>query len=612
MNAELLRTVALGCMRLSTAPDRDETAAVAALHAGLDAGVTLLDTADAYALDDTETGHNERLIARALASWNGDRSRVTIATKGGMIRPGGQWQPDGRGRHLRTACEASCRALGVDQIALYQLHAPDTRVPLATSVRALAGLKRGGLVASIGLCNVTVGQIEEARRIVEIDAVQVELSVWHDEHFLSGVVAYCLSHGLRVLAYRPLGGRKAHARTAADPVLGAVAARLDVTPFEVALAWLAGFSPAVVPLPGITRAETARSAVRAVTLALSDEDTLAIDALCPAARALRPGAHRVSVATRADADVVLIMGLPGAGKSTLARSYADRGYQRLNRDETGGTLAQLARALDRALATGHPRLVLDNTYVSRKARGQVLHVAAGHGVPVRCVWLDTPIEEAQVNAVSRLVARYGHLPNEEALAGHRKQDPGAFGPMVQFRYQRELEPPHIAEGFSAVDVVPFERSADASRVNRAVIIWVDGVLLRSRSGHRTPLDPDDVAVDETRGAALRAYERQGYRLLGLSWQPEIAEGRRTDADAQALFARLNDLLGPTIDVAYCPHAAGPPRCWCRKPLPGLGVLLTTRHGLDPGACIYVGDSAQDPGFARRLGFQFRHASDFFS
>ena len=173
--------IGIGCMRLSTERDRDEDRGIDVLHAAFDGGVTFLDTADAYCLDDSEIGHNERLIARALATWSGDRSRIVVATKGGLTRPHGQWVPDGRARHLRAACEASLRALGVERIHLYQLHAPDPRTPLATSVRALAALKDEGLVERIGLCNVNVGQIEEARRITEISAVQVELSVWHDD-----------------------------------------------------------------------------------------------------------------------------------------------------------------------------------------------------------------------------------------------------------------------------------------------------------------------------------------------------------------------------------------------------------------------------------------------
>ena len=160
---------------------------MAVLHAAFEAGVTFLDTSDTYCLDENEIGHNERLIAGALASWTGDRSRVVVATKGGLTRPQGNWVPDGRAKHLIEACEASLRALGVERIDLYQLHAPDPRTPLATTIRALDALKRDGRVERVGLCNVTVGQIEDARRITEIAAVQVELSIWDDGAILSGV-----------------------------------------------------------------------------------------------------------------------------------------------------------------------------------------------------------------------------------------------------------------------------------------------------------------------------------------------------------------------------------------------------------------------------------------
>src|SRR5262245_15513375 len=238
----------MGCMRLSTARDRDDERALATLRAALEAGVTFFDTADAYAWDDDETGHNERLVARALATFSGDASMVRVATKGGLTRPGGAWVADGRARHLALACERSLRALGRDRIDLYQLHAPDPRTPLATSVRALASLRRDGLVAEIGLSNVTVGQIDEARRIVDIAAVQVEVSPWHDANLVNGVAEHCVASGIRLLAHRPLGGPEGVRRILADPLLSELARAREATPVEIALAWLRSLSPLVVPL----------------------------------------------------------------------------------------------------------------------------------------------------------------------------------------------------------------------------------------------------------------------------------------------------------------------------------------------------------------------------
>jgi aryl-alcohol dehydrogenase-like predicted oxidoreductase/histidinol phosphatase-like enzyme/predicted kinase len=602
--------VGIGCMRLSTDPDRDEARGIAVLHAALDAGITLLDTADAYGHGEHDTGHNERLIARALASWRGDRSRIRVATKGGLTRRHGGWIPDGRARHLVEAAEASRRALGVDRIDLYQLHAPDPRVPLSTSVRALDALKRDGIVAAIGLSNVTVGQIEEARRITEIASVQVELSPWQDAAILGGVVDYCSAHDILLLAYRPVGGPQRRKRVVADTVLATIARRHGATPFDIAIAWMRDLSPVIVPIPGPSRVETVRSIARAYAISLTDEDRAQLDERFAAGRLVRRSQRRslpqrhgaaIDTATPApDVDLVLIMGLPGAGKSTLAATFVAQGYTRLNRDETGGTLAGLLPALERAIASGSSRILLDNTYVSRRSRAAVIEAARQRGLSVRCLWLATSVEDAQVNAVTRLLSR------NEAL------DAKTFRPSVQFRYQRELEPPDPVEGFTRIDVVPFERRHDPSFTNRALIVWGDEILWRSRSGQRTLASADDLEGLADRGALLRRYRDEGWLVLGMSWRPEIAEGTLSADAVRAAFNRMQSDLGVAIEVEYCPHSAGPPTCWCRKPLPGLGVQFIRRHRLDAGQCIYVGAGAQDPGFARRLGFQYRDANVFFA
>jgi len=301
----------------------------------------------------------------------------------------------------------------------------------------------------------------------------------------------------------------------------------------------------------------------------------------------------IAASSRPDAEVVIVMGLPGAGKTTLTERFVADGYQRINRDETGGTLKALTGDLDRALACGASRIVLDNTYVSRRSRAEVLQTAAAHRVGVRCVWLSTSMDEAQVNAASRLVSRYGRLPAGDELAALRKQDVAAFLPTVQFRYQRELEPPDEGEGFASIEVVPFVRRLPAEHTNRAVIVWLD-----------TP------AIDESLADELRDRQREGWKILGLSWQPGIEAGTTSRSEVDAQFASLRDRTGVDIEIEYCPHAAGPPACWCRKPLPGLGVVFIERHKLDPSQCIYIGNGVQDPGFARRLGLQYYDATTF--
>ena len=606
------RPLGMGCMRLSTARDRDEERAIAVLHAALDAGVRFLDTADAYCWDDDDVGHNERLIARALASWPGNRAQVQVATKGGLRRPGGRWVADGRARHLTAAAQASRRALGVETIDLYQLHAPDPRVPLATSLRALASLQRDGCIAAIGLCNVGLAQIEEARRIVEIAAVQVEMSPSREDTLLNGVAEYCAAEGIRLLAYRPLGGPERLARLSADPVLLELAARHQALPAEIVLAWLRDLSPVIVPIPGATRVTTVLSTVRARDIWFSDEDRAALDQRFPAGRVLR--SPRALRRPRADADgeVVLVMGLPGAGKSTTAEDLVRRGYERLNRDERGGRLSDLLPALEKGVASGRRQLVLDNTYGTRASRGAVIERAWALGLPVRCVWVRTPLQDAQVNVVWRMVERHARLLEPDEMRTMARADPSVFPPRVLYAHERAQEPPQESEGFSRIEVVSFERRHDPSLVNRAALFWYDGVLRRSRAGQRTPRAPDDVELLPGRLQALARLRAEGWLLLGLSWQPEQGTGTMSAEDVTACFERTHELLGTAMEFAYCPHEAGPPVCWCRKPLPGLGVVLLLRHRLDPARCLYVGSGSQDAAFARALGLPYREADQFFS
>jgi histidinol phosphatase-like enzyme len=241
----------------------------------------------------------------------------------------------------------------------------------------------------------------------------------------------------------------------------------------------------------------------------------------------------------------------------------------------------------------------------------VIETAWSHAVPVRCVWLQTSLEDAQVNVVQRLLSRYGRLLGPEELRRAARDDPGALGPGALFRHRRELEPPDASEGFARIDAVAFRRRPREGHDRRALIFWYDGVVRTSRAGARTPTSPDDVEVLPGRREAIRRHLDDGWLVLGVSWQPEIETGAMTPGDVGATFARTHELLGAEIDCVWCPHGEGPAVCWCRKPLPGLAVLLIERHRLDPARCVYVGRDASDEAFAHTAGFMYRHGDDVF-
>lgn len=589
-------------MRLSILEPRDAARAVAVIHAALDAGATLLDTADAYCLDDSDTGHNERLVAQALKTWNGDSGTITVATKGGLVRPGGRWVTDGRAKHLSTACEASLRALDVSAIDVYQLHAVDPRVPLETSVRALSALQQAGLIRRIGLSNVTVSQIKSAQKIVDVASVQVSLSVLDDENLRNGVVEYCRDQGIQLIAYRPLGGSRIK-RLGRDPVLTEIAARHNVTPIDVALAWLLALSPHIVPIPGATREVTAQSIRQVAALALSERDCEQLDERFPAGRSLRkPKAQSVPL-TKADGEVVLLMGMPGAGKSSSAEEFVARGYQRLNRDSAGGRLADLVPELDAGLAAGQLNWVLDNTYGSRKSRNEVIECAARYGVAVRCVRLTTSLADAQINAVCRLIEAFRRLPMPEDLRARAKSDHRFFGPDAQFRYERQLEPPVLEEGFAGIEDRPFVRRAMDGFDQKAVILAYDDVVCAS-----VALDPNDVVLLPDAHELIDGYRGAAFKLLATAWRPQVSEGKATDTAVRACFERTNELLGINVEYAYCPHPAGPPVCWCRKPLPGLILQFAFHHRLALNQCLLVGRSQADRTLAARLGMVYTPGS----
>jgi aryl-alcohol dehydrogenase-like predicted oxidoreductase len=269
--------VGYGGMHLSITGRPSEAEAVRVLHVALDAGVTLIDTADVYCLDQRDIGHNERLIARALGEWRGNRADVVVATKGGLVRPSGQWEHDASPDQLRAACERSLKALGVERIDLYQLHAPDPAVPLADSVGALARLREEGKARWVGLSNVTVPQIRQAQAIVPIAAVQNRLNPFFREA-LGGVVEYCGAQGIGFLAYSPTGGGRLNLKLAGHPALAPIAAHHGASAHAVVLAWVIAQGPTVLVIPSARKPEHALDSVAAADLILTPDELAAIDA----------------------------------------------------------------------------------------------------------------------------------------------------------------------------------------------------------------------------------------------------------------------------------------------------------------------------------------------
>jgi aryl-alcohol dehydrogenase-like predicted oxidoreductase len=249
----------------------DEEQALATIRKALEEGVTLIDTADAYSPDEATFGHNEVLVAKALREYGADG--VLVATKGGHTRRGTDWLLDGRPEHLRRACLASLRRLGVDRIDLYQHHRPDPAVPYAETMGGLAALLDEGLVAAVGISNADPSQIRLARELVGEGLVAVQNQFSPAFRSSAPEIELCEELGLAFLAWSPLGGMSDAAslggrwKSFAD-----VAAARGVSPQQVCLAWELSLSDAVIPIPGASRPESVADSVRAVALQLTPEE----------------------------------------------------------------------------------------------------------------------------------------------------------------------------------------------------------------------------------------------------------------------------------------------------------------------------------------------------
>jgi HAD superfamily hydrolase (TIGR01662 family) len=575
--------IGLGCMRVVDP---------AVLHAARDEGVTLFDTADVYTPDEDELGHNERLLAEFARDED-----LVVATKCGLGRGGGRWYPNGRPEHLRAAAEASLVNLGVEALDLLQWHRPDSRVPFADSFGELLKLQDEGKVRHLGLCNVSGDEVRQALAMGPVASVQIAA---HIASVDAEVLALCAAEGIAVLAHSPLGG---HRRPLQDAALMARAELLGVPWQELALAWLLALGPHVIPIPGASRIESVRSSVRAPGLTLDPADLKAID---------RPWApdtrKRIDAAIPPpEPEIVLIAGRPGAGKSSRVQPLLDAGYTRFNRDEFGGSLKDLLPRMERAHGDGDRHFVLDNTYGSRTSRAEVVALAQRLDLPVRVVYVDTPLSESLVNACGRMLDRFDRLLTPEEL--RRPPEPNLFGPQVPYTFDRGFEPPTANEGFK-LERAPFRRRRTGRR--RALLLDADGTLRRSTGAAPFPLSPDEVELLPNVQATLRRYHDEGWLLAMVSNQSGVARGTLSLEAARAGLERTAQLLDLPFVIRFCPHAAGAITCWCRKPMPGMGVELLRAMDLDRDACIVVGDQGSDEDFAANLGSPFVEASEFFA
>lgn len=269
--SELISAIGFGGMPLSIQGRPDEETGRRVLNAAIDAGMTFIDTADVYCLDDRDIGHNERLIASVVRG----RDDVKVATKAGLRRPRGAWTNDGSPAHIREACEQSLRSLGTSEIFLYQFHAPDPRVPFEQSIEAFAELHRQGKFRYFGLSNVSIAQIDIAHRILPVVSVQNRLNPYFRESVK--IAEECGKRGITFLAYSPVGGGRLAKKLPQFDLLIELAQKYGASVHAIVLAWVRSKGATVVPIPGARSVEHAVDSAKSIGVELTADELALID-----------------------------------------------------------------------------------------------------------------------------------------------------------------------------------------------------------------------------------------------------------------------------------------------------------------------------------------------
>ncbi len=270
--------IGLGGMPMSLSDRPTESQSLNVIHRALDLGITIIDTADSYCKDEPDKHHNEQMIHKALQTYNGDVSNVVVATKGGLMRPNGNWTRNGNPQHLSETIRISFETLGGDKpIDIWQYHAPDPDYTIEESLTPAKEAVAAGMIRFVGVSNFSVAQIKQARDVVDIVSVQNQYNPWYRQPETDGVLEYCENEGLTFLPWSPLGGSRRHASLQDFPVIAKLAKEKGVSVYCIVLAWLRSKSPCILPIPGASKTNSIEDSVRTVDVKLSDDEVQRID-----------------------------------------------------------------------------------------------------------------------------------------------------------------------------------------------------------------------------------------------------------------------------------------------------------------------------------------------
>ncbi len=308
-------------------------------------------------------------------------------------------------------------------------------------------------------------------------------------------------------------------------------------------------------------------------------------------------------------EIVLIVGYPASGKTTLSLSYQNNGYYRLSKDNFGGSLNDINQRLEELIVQGWEKFVIDNNYPTVASRKRIIEIAKKYDYHINCVILSTSIENSQNNAAIRIIKKMGRLLMPDEIT--KSDDPEILSATEIFNFRRIYEKPTDDEGFDEIKTSRFTRKKVNGYINRAIFFDLDTIRYH-QSGYKVPTSKEDIQIYPHRLDYLRNWKNQGYLLIAISNQNAIGKERLTNNDVKANFVYTNHLLDNIIDdFGYCPHDTYPIQCYCKKPMPGLGVEFVEKYKIDVSSSHMLCSETADKTFAKRCGLNPIEAEETF-
>lgn len=311
-------------------------------------------------------------------------------------------------------------------------------------------------------------------------------------------------------------------------------------------------------------------------------------------------------------DIILMVGLPASGKSSIAENYEKAGYTILSLDKKIMSSATETATLEKEIKKGN-KVVVDNTNTTILVRSKFIDFAKKNNLTIGAHYINTSKDDCLINSLHRMYEKHGEIYMYSTdIPLKLKKETNLFVISAIFAMAKNLEKVSKLEGFNEIETTKFIRKDNFGYTNKAIFIDLDGTVRKSKGSEMYPIELDDIEILKNSFEVLSKYKSEGYKIIAVTNQSGIAKGTLTSSKVKELIEHTNKLLDNIIDdYHFCPHLPPKNICYCRKPQSGVGVLMMHKHKLDLKSCIMVGDATSDKSFAERLNISYKTPNIFF-